>query len=153
MKNFFGMGVVALALAAVPTQQASAGSDLRFSIGMNFSWQTDGRQCRGHRGCFGNGQQQYIATFPGFEQHAPPLQPRFPPPPSPAERIPGPAEETTMQWGYPNLNYSYYHPVSYYPAQLPPSYAPANYYPQQYYYPAPASNPNYYPRSGVTFDR
>jgi hypothetical protein len=154
MKSFLGMSVLALALAGVPTQQASAWGEMHFGIGLNFSWQRDGQRCHRRNGCFGNGGESYIATLPGSGPHAAAAQPQFlPPPPTAEPGGPKSAEEATLQWGYPNLNYSYFHPVSYYPAQYQPSYGPANYYSPQYYYPPASSYPNYYPTPGVTFDR
>jgi hypothetical protein len=164
MKRFLGMGALALVLASVPTQQADAWVNCQFGVGFNFSFECSGREGRCGPGCFGRRCQQphYIATFPGFEQHAPPVHQPFPPPPNPEKRNVPPGErnreEAAFEWGYPNLNYSLYRPVSYYPTQAQPSYYQPNYYPPAYYPPQPSYPANYgypsqYPSPGITFDR
>jgi hypothetical protein len=147
MKSFLGIGVAALALTGVATQEASAWGELRFGCGFDFCWQHMGQ--RGHRrhGC--GGDPASTASAPGSEQQSATAQPQPQPPPGGQS---GTAEATSLQWGYPNLNYSYFHPVSYYPPPNQPSYAPATNYSPPYYPPA-SSYPNYYPPGGVTFDR
>lgn len=159
MKRFLGLGVLALSLAGVPTQQAAAECHFKLGFGFNFCFEYKGNHQWCRPGCFQHHghQQDYIAIMPGHEHPMPQMQ-RFPPPPGPERRDPRgerKPEETSLQWGYPSLGYSYYHPVSYYPQQqqqhdvTPAAY----YYPQQYYYPPTYSYPNYYQAPGMTFDR
>lgn len=150
------MGVLALSLAAMPAQQASAGGYTKFSVGFNLCFEHYGNhQWCGHR--HHGHQPGHVAIMPGQPQAQPrPAQWQQAPPPGP-DRRPGERkeEETTLQWGYPSLGYSYYHPVSYSLPQQPQNEAPANhyYYAPQYYYPANYGYPSYYQTPGVTFDR
>lgn len=159
MKKYLSMGAFALALAGMPPPQADAGVKMHLGFGIDFSiccddahpWRCGPGRC-GHR------RSGTIAAFPAFEHPHPPHHPPFPPPPGPGgpgRKEGGPkGEEAALQWGYPSLNYSYYHPVSYYPTQNQPTYNPADYYsPPQYYYPQNYSSPGYYQAPGITFDR
>jgi hypothetical protein len=159
MNRFFGMSVVALAMAAAPTQTASAwgggGGGFRIGLGFHFNFEFGG--LRFERPCWGCGHQhhrhaQYIATFPGMEHHQPGDHPHQPFPPAPGQERRDPkrerqGEESAAYWGYPNLNYSYEHPVSYSPAAFQPSYYPSISYPVQNYY------PGNYQAPGMSFDR
>ena len=157
MKRLFGLGVLALSLAGVPTQQAAAESHMKFNFGFNFNYcfEYHGNHQRQCHGCYYPGNQQgFVAVFP--EQHPPePGMRPFPPPPERGR--PGPErkqEEVNMQWGYPNLGYTFYHPVSYYAPQpqneAPPTYY---YYAPQYYYAPSYGYPSYYQQPGMSFDR
>ncbi len=156
------MGALALALAGMPTQQASAW--IKFGFNFNYCFEWSGIQCPCFsfsccpsqcNPCGGYIGPQYTAVFPGMEHYGPPPGQQFPPPPAPGgQRDERRKEEAAMQWGYPALNYSYYHPVSYYPAQAQPDYYPAgSYYSPQYYYPANYGAPSYYQAPGMSFDR
>ncbi len=153
------MGALALSLAAVPAPQASAAGHTKFSVGFNLCFEHYGNQQWCGHGCFRqNGHdQRYVVVMPGQEHAQPRPGPQWQqaPPPGP-DRRPGDRkpEETSLQWGYPSLGYSYYHPVSYYQAQPQPSEAPTYYYyAPQSNYPAYYGAPNYYQTPGVTFDR
>ena len=147
------VGALALALAALPAQQASASGYSRLSFGFNFCWEHYGGshetvryRHRVHHGVQPPGCPTWMAGL----EHAQPQAAQWQqaPPPTPDGRMPdGKEQETQMQWGYPGLGYSYYHPVSYYQPQ------PAQYEAPAYYYYAPPSYPAYYQSPGVTFDR
>lgn len=159
MKTFLGMGALALALAGVPTDQAAAsGIKFNFGIGINLNFEYAGHQRWCGRGCFGHRGGDYVAVMPEHGHHAMQHAEPFPPQPMPERRDPRGGDrkrdEANMQWGYPSLGYSYYHPVSYYPPQYQANPAAATYYyPQHYYYPANNGYPNYYQAPGITFDR
>jgi hypothetical protein len=158
MKKLLGMSVLALFAAAEAAQPADAGVNVSvgFGIGGNFSIQRDGY---GHHGYGWHPRRalrrQYIAAFPDFgHQYSEPHH-AFPPP---GDDRPGPRgdrkEDEAVQWGYPNLNYSYYHPVSHHRAQQQAEHYPTGYYnPPPYYYPPNYGTPGYYPSQGITFDR
>lgn len=162
--KFLGMGVLALTLAAVPTQKASAAGNFKFSVGFNLCFEYQGSGVRCGHGCFGQRcqrHQDYMAVMPGQDRPMPQIQPQFqpfPPPPNPERREPRGGdrkeEDTSLPWGYPSLGYSYYHPVSYYATQGQQNDPPATYYyPPQYSYPAYYGYPGYYQQPGMTFDR
>src|SRR5262245_18068928 len=155
--RFLCMGALAVALAAVPAQQASATGYSRFTFGFNICWEHYGqvheRMCFCYRG---HGHQPNCLPFmPGLvNSQAQSGQWEQAPPPTPDGRLPDRREdETILQWGYPGLGYSYHHPVSYYAPQQPQAEAPTYYYytPPPYY---PAyGTPSYYQTPGITFDR
>ena len=156
MKQFLGMGALALALAGVPTQQAAA--NFKFNLGMCFNMNFE--YTGGHWfawGCHGHGHGQpgcdYAAVMPGQAYHAPMAEPQaFQA--QPERRADGKQGNANMQWGYPSLGYSYYHPVSYYPQPYQSNHPAATYYyPQYYYYPANYGYPSHYRAPGMTFDR
>ncbi len=160
--RFLSMGALALSLAALPTQHAAAAGYSRLSIGFNFCWEHYGcghdteRCVSRHHG--GHAQQHpgYVVVMPGQAHAQPqPMQWQQAPPPMPDRRPPERRqEEPILQWGYPGLGYSYYHPVSYDQSQPAPNETPTYYYyvPQSYY-PANYGYPGYYQTPGVTFDR
>lgn len=162
--RFLSMGALALVVAAVPAQEASACGYARFSIGFTICWDYYGQRHERVHCCYRHhGHQPSCAAimpdhgFMAVGEYAQPhpVQWQQAPPPMPDRRMPDRKdEETMMQWGYPGLGYSYYHPVSYYqhpPAQVEvPSYyyhAPQSHYPGSYGY------SGYHPAPGVTFDR
>ncbi|MCI0682673.1 MAG: hypothetical protein L0Y71_11255 [Gemmataceae bacterium] len=164
MKRFLGMGALALALAGVPTQQAAANFKFNLGLCFNLNFEYSGSHwfawgCgHGHHGgdCFGHHDGDYIAVMPGHANHAPaaPAADAEPFPPQPERRGDRKREEVNLQWGYPSLGYSYYHPVSYYPQQHQSNHPAATYYyPQHYHYPANYGYPSYYHAPSMTFDR
>ncbi len=166
MKKFLGMGALALALAGVPTSPADATGGIKFNLGigmnMNFEWSGHrrwcGRGCFGGQGCGGG----YAAVMPegyhAMSGHDPQAHAQYQPMPQPLPERRDPRdrkpEDANMQWGYPSLGYSYYHPVSYYQPQYQTNRPAATYYyPQHYYYPANNGYPSHYQAPGITFDR
>lgn len=157
MRKLLSLGVLALFFGATPTPLAASGVQMSFGFGFSghFSFRFD---CP--RICCGpvcSPCPSYIAVFPGFESCQVASQGAFPPQPSAEQAAPGGGgrkPDDTVQWGYPNLNYTYHRPVSY--SHGPPQaqqYPAQQYYPPQYYYPQSYSTPNYYPAQGITFDR
>jgi hypothetical protein len=139
MNKFLGLSALAVALAGVPTQEASA-SGINFCFGAGLSFSFDGGGWGGGHHGHGGHRQQYMYIFPepyqlygdaqhhsGSPQSEQPYKP-FPPPPA---REKGTQEQTIHQhyinaprYNYPNLGYSIYQPTRGYG------------YPQYYHAPA-----------------
>jgi hypothetical protein len=82
MKKILTAGLLALSAALITDQQASAWINCKFSVGLNWNWQSGGNNFLW--GAFRNGQPPcpdgghgggypggYPTTFPGFQQYGP----------------------------------------------------------------------------------
>ena len=155
--RFLTTGALAIVLAALPTQRASAWGYSRFSLGFNICWEHQGgsHETVRYRHHVHHAPQPPCPTCMVGLEHAQPQVAQWQQAPPPDRRMPDrKEEEMLLQWGYPSLGYSYYHPVSYYQDQSVQQEPPTYYYSApQTYYPAAYGGAGYYPPTGVTFDR
>ena len=75
MKKLIGMSVVALAITLISMQEASAWSNIKFGVGMNFQWQTGNNGIGKHfwrngplpgQPVYGYGYQGYFPGHGGY---------------------------------------------------------------------------------------
>ncbi len=137
MRKLFTMSVLALTLVLVSSQQASAWSNIKFGVGMNFHWQTGDNNLLW--GVFRNGQIPGPGPYgpmyggghgggDGFPMYYEQAATQNAKPATTPTQAPANASQTSYN---PNP-YGYYQPVGYYPNSQyqVPMYTP-NYYPYQ----------------------
>ena len=130
MKKFLAMGVLALGVAALAQQPASAWVNTKFGAGINWAYQSGGNNVLW--GAFRNGQPpapEGCATggghygFEGVPQGAPMTPPVIHPPAT----VPQAPQANDSQVWYQYRQQQRYQTVTY------PNYYPAYYYPANWY--------------------